>query len=133
MNDAPKKRPLFQIHLSTCNVLMFVAGGLMWANLTPRTYWTTFAASNCVGPVRGASTCYGWPMPCFIRLEASQVPEGVTPFNIGEFGLRFSDGTYYVDDMTFEIPIDVTVNASILLFTVFVAEWLARRRERRHE
>jgi uncharacterized protein (DUF2062 family) len=31
----PSKRRFFQIHLSTAVVLMFVAGGLMWANLVP--------------------------------------------------------------------------------------------------
>lgn len=37
MNDAPpKKRPWFQLHLSTCIVLMFVAGMLIWLNVTPR-------------------------------------------------------------------------------------------------
>jgi len=35
MTDAPKKRPWFQIHLSTSIVLMFVAGGLVWANVSP--------------------------------------------------------------------------------------------------
>ncbi|HEY3323514.1 MAG TPA: hypothetical protein VGP72_23880 [Planctomycetota bacterium] len=34
MSD-PKKRRLFQIHLSTCIVLMFVAGGLLWLNVAP--------------------------------------------------------------------------------------------------
>ena len=90
-----------------------------------------FAASNRVGPVPGNSTCYGWPMPCFVRLDASQVPEGVTPFNIGEFGLRFSGGAYHVDDMVFELPINVTINALILLSTAFLVEWSVRRRERR--
>ena len=35
MIEQAKKRPLFQIHLSTAVVLMFVAGGLIWANTTP--------------------------------------------------------------------------------------------------
>jgi hypothetical protein len=33
MNDQPKRRPLFQFHLSTAIVLMFVAGMLLWANM----------------------------------------------------------------------------------------------------
>lgn len=34
MNDAPpKNRPWFQLHLSTCVVLMFVAGLVTWANI----------------------------------------------------------------------------------------------------
>ncbi|HLX63075.1 MAG TPA: hypothetical protein VKX17_17530 [Planctomycetota bacterium] len=30
------RRARFQIHLSTANVLMFVAGGLIWANVNGR-------------------------------------------------------------------------------------------------
>ncbi len=33
---AKKNRPLFQFHLSTAIVLMFVAAGLLWMNLNPR-------------------------------------------------------------------------------------------------
>jgi hypothetical protein len=33
MTDAPKKRPWLQFHLSTAVVLMFVAAGLMCANV----------------------------------------------------------------------------------------------------
>lgn len=36
MNKESQKRPWFQIHLSTAVVLMFVAGGLIWANITPQ-------------------------------------------------------------------------------------------------
>ena len=32
-DDAPRKRPWFQIHLSTAVVLMVVAGVLVWANV----------------------------------------------------------------------------------------------------
>ncbi len=45
----PKKRGLFQIHLSTAIVLMFVAGGLLWANFIPRH--------------DGTGLVKGWPYP----------------------------------------------------------------------
>jgi len=32
----PRKRPLFQFHLSTAVILMFVAGGLIWLNVNER-------------------------------------------------------------------------------------------------
>ena len=35
MPNPPPRKP-FQIHLSTAIVLMFVASGLMWANVTER-------------------------------------------------------------------------------------------------
>ncbi len=41
-NEPAKKRGMFQIHLSTCVILMFVAGGLLWANT--RVYGTYDAA-----------------------------------------------------------------------------------------
>jgi hypothetical protein len=33
MSEQPKKRPWLQFHLSTAVVLMFVAAGLLWANM----------------------------------------------------------------------------------------------------
>jgi hypothetical protein len=50
MSNAP--RLWLQLHLSTCVVLMFVAGGLMWANLQPR------ETTNRLWP----GTEYGWPL-----------------------------------------------------------------------
>ena len=58
MSDAPKKRPLFQIHLATCVVLMFVAGGLVWANiaLSPNYADATYVVNQG-----------GWPLTCVSR------------------------------------------------------------------
>jgi hypothetical protein len=52
--------PKLQLRLITCIVLMFVAGGLVWANLQPRLddqYWfrVDFAYA------RDAYLFYGWP------------------------------------------------------------------------
>ncbi|MCY3019369.1 MAG: hypothetical protein NTW87_10140 [Planctomycetota bacterium] len=62
------RRPLFQLHLSTAIVLMFVAAALLWANMRPRTEtsvvfrphrepgWWEYTV--LLGPL------YGWPWPC---------------------------------------------------------------------
>ena len=51
-------RRWFQIHLSTAILLMFVVGGLLWANLIPqRVLWLDSLGSlNVVG-----QQWYGWP------------------------------------------------------------------------
>ena len=49
-----EKRPWFQIHLSTAVVLMFAAGGLMWANSTKYFVFTS-RDDHQVG-------CRGWPI-----------------------------------------------------------------------
>ena len=42
MTDAPpKRRPRFQLHISTCVVLMFVAGIVVYANVHPKTVLVT--------------------------------------------------------------------------------------------
>jgi len=60
MSDAPKKRPLFQFHLSTAIVLMFVASGLLWPNVSTR--------FRRLEPSKASRLCYeveslvrGWP------------------------------------------------------------------------
>ena len=50
--DAPRKRPWFQIHLSTAVVLMVVAGGLVWANVALKSIY-------------GIYDSYGWPFDAF--------------------------------------------------------------------
>jgi len=55
MSNAPKKRPWFQIHLSTCVVLMFVAGGL----LTFASWYCDYAERYYTCPELGGFTL--WP------------------------------------------------------------------------
>jgi len=71
MSEQPKKRPWFEFHLSTLIVLMFVAGGLLGANLWPsmRVDLSVVVVSTVDAPARSwrrfeasQRRCYGWPM-----------------------------------------------------------------------
>src|SRR5579862_1167387 len=124
------KRPWFRFHLLTAVLMMVAAGGMLMVNLSDRPYWTHFAASNRVGPVEGTSTCYGWPAACYVRLDASNVPPGIEPYNIGEFGLKHRDGAYHANDTWApEIIVNVVVTVLVLLGTALISEVLIRRRE----
>src|SRR5205807_1432561 len=59
----PPPRKRFQIHLSTAIVMMFVAGGLMWANRTNRGSYEVdeYVGSDC-DEVSFYETSYGWPL-----------------------------------------------------------------------
>ena len=56
-----RRRPWFQLHLSTALILMFAAGGLLSMN---------FRARNVIA-LNGAflETDYGWPETCFHRSD----------------------------------------------------------------
>jgi len=113
MPDAPKKRPLLQLHLSTVVMLMFVAGGIVWLNC--RTYpgepwWqgSDPVAKGFNAFEDGASDGCGWPWCFWVKpVEAS------APF--------FFDA----------LVKDVAVAAGALFVVAFVFEQLLRRRERR--
>lgn len=72
MGDAPENTcPWFPIRLSTAIILMFVAGGLLGANLWPstRTVVSVVVVSTADAPTRtlrhfvaSQRWCYGWPM-----------------------------------------------------------------------
>ncbi len=65
-----------QIHLSTCVVLMFAMGGLLWANLIPFEFEETVMEWTGASPPAGAALAfnlspttkkmviYGWPVTC---------------------------------------------------------------------
>jgi hypothetical protein len=58
-----RKRRWFRFHLSTAIILMFVAGGLIWANLKP--HETVLVFTNWEGKPgfqAGAEAEFGWPL-----------------------------------------------------------------------
>jgi len=113
MSDAPKKRPLFQIHLSTAIVLMFVAGGLLWANVRP----------IHDGRVIGLNSRLGNWVPSYVR---------GFPISVQKW---YDDGdTNYKSEWS--LPgIAANTAAALLILTAAtaVSEYLIRRRERRRE
>jgi len=56
-----KKRPWFQIHLSTAILLMLVAGALMWANIKGREKVIRYADVGEVAESDHHYSEYGWP------------------------------------------------------------------------
>lgn len=62
--DTPKQRPLFQLHLSTCVVLMLVTGGLLGLNLYQRgPYALTITTSQALPAEYEVAMFCGWPLP----------------------------------------------------------------------
>src|SRR5258708_1341791 len=82
------KRRFIQIHLSTAIVLMFAAGGLLWANLTPRTVNMRVRTSS-VRVVHGeVEACewirsadhLGWPLQFYVTpMTMVEVPSSNPP------------------------------------------------------
>jgi len=115
MNDAPKKRPWFQYHLSTAIVLMFVASGLLWLNMQPHGFMYCIVEDlpsgggrwlNCFGQA------YGWPFVCWYSHPGLQ------------------DGITVKGPM---ICLDAASALCLLLPVAFTLEWRIRRKERRRE
>jgi hypothetical protein len=107
----PNRRPWFQLHLSTCVVLMFVAGALVWAN-----------ARSCLTVEYG----YDWS-------------GGTTAFRVYRIGWPVTLeqqydqqlGAFLLEPRSYIVPaIDIGVALMVLFGSVLLCEWLARRRER---
>jgi len=58
-HSPPRKR--FQVHLSTAIILMFVAGGLIWANVVPATQTVLRSNSYIRTTMEVVRSEYGWP------------------------------------------------------------------------
>ena len=133
MSDAAKKRPWFQYHLSTAVVLMFVAGGLMWANMTPERkvydqveYCIAPGATSAqyTGRTRATAYVWGWPYEaCSKTLAGEEMRAGDAVWRPTEpqpFEIRGKPFAY-----------NIIVAMSIVVAAALLLEWLIRRRERR--
>lgn len=102
----PKRRAWFQLHLSTCVVLMVVAGALVWANTRPLPHWL---------PLRDASA-RGWPLE-FMTPVLDQTSSGAWAGIIQGWSIGNLLG-------------DLGVAFAILTLTAVSCEFAIRRRKR---
>jgi hypothetical protein len=114
----PPHRKRFQIHLSTAIVMMFVAGGLIWANAMRRAVTPDFVSlfGDMDGPVHkdwGATQIeYGWPFTMIRQpIYGSALP--------------FADW----EPLYFKwAALNVFIASIFLLAVWYACEWLIRRR-----
>jgi|SRR5579862_1468022 len=97
MAEVPRRKWL-QVHLSTAVVLMFAAGGLIWA--------------NTIAEVDGGARYYGWPFIIYAH-QGSRPP----------LYLRMNEGVDFA-----HVLWNSAISASILFAVWFVCErWIAWR------
>lgn len=116
----PRKR--FQVHLSTAIILMFAAGGMIWANVTVRTYVQAPPVND--PSYKREVKYFGWPCPA-IRKEDRDID---MPHRHGE------PASIVCGDSSpgFGLPIDVVVALSLLAAVWYVCErWIAWRSRNR--
>ena len=118
MSDKPRR--WLQLHLSTCIMLMFVAGSLMWAN--------TFSFSGHRTHEYLDDEATGQT-----HLEEKPIFEFGWPFiyctNWPTF--RNTDDSPVLDWHQSRLYANVLVGFAILAAAAFVCEWFSRRRESR--
>jgi len=125
-------RSWFQVHLSTCVVLMFVAGGLMWANVhrPPQPFPPIDESAHEMACYNAEVYCYqdarGWPWP-FCEPGRTYSPPGSSVFTSGTNRIV----VVHEDIWHFgALAIDIAIALAILFAVAFVLEWRIRRRSR---
>jgi hypothetical protein len=102
------KRPWFQYHLSTAIILMFVASGLLWLNLTEST--TIWRLDDVPFSFRQ----WGWPFLWPHNPWAHSQPYFISP-----------SVDYYSP-----LIVDAAIATALLVFIAFVLEYRIRRQQR---
>jgi len=112
----PRPRPFWQIHLSTAIVLMFVAGGLMCANMTPKIIvgYHDFQLSGTDWYRFGYQTLYGWPFHCYSSYKFNP--------DQGSFDQVTATETYM-------LAADAIFAVAQVLLAAFIMEAITRRKE----
>ncbi|HLX60541.1 MAG TPA: hypothetical protein VKX17_04580 [Planctomycetota bacterium] len=119
MPEAPRRKR-FQIHLSTAIVLMFVAGGLMWANTRPR-IGTTDEYSAFLRVYHGEVKCerYGFPFTIACFVPEQRVQSGGEVATVSE---------EYQTSLWF-LVLNAVVAMEILFIARLLCEGMIRRRK----
>ncbi|HLX64371.1 MAG TPA: hypothetical protein VKX17_24065 [Planctomycetota bacterium] len=118
----PPRHARFQIHLSTAIVLMFVAGGLMWANISCYGFYEHFPQGRELEYMHYRRRIYGFPLPA---VDAWQDMEKYH----GRSDVTFVPNRYSCIPVF--IAVDVLTCATILTATWLFCEWLIRCRAAR--
>jgi hypothetical protein len=138
--QAARKRPWFQFHLSTAIVLMFVAGGLIWANVTEQCVGTEGLTWEKQVRRLEEHLLYGvgWPWT-FLgftrkRVVPPEEPQGVCRLPSEQAWLdeakAWGNGDYRDGWLRWDaLALDFAVTVMILATVACVCEWLIRRRE----
>jgi len=119
-------RKRFQIHLSTAVVMMFVAGGIIWANFTNTPRFSTDGSRDDskhfnIGEWQySINQRFGWPMTA---VERGYISEAMYK------NRNFSDDAYEV--LRLMAALDALVALILLALVWFLCEWLIRRRAAR--
>lgn len=123
----PAHRKRFQIHLSTAVVMMFVAGGLLWANLRER-HGTVFGGEEAYEfwSIEFDYNGYGWPLTVHGQLTGdAKYPDGSNYIHSPEVDITRKFTSY------FNTVLDAIVAIIILGITWFMCEWPIRRNAER--
>ena len=139
---APKRRPWLQVHLSTCVILMFVAGALLWANATERTHTTLWLPGQC--QITSQEIALARNSEYFAYIEHTWTEQG-WPWNLRterqvathqfKWGDEFPRHRYAYPIWDLEsIPLDALVALGILAAVAVACEaWIRRRARRKAE
>jgi hypothetical protein len=117
-----KRRPWFQFRLSTAIVLMFVLGGLLWANTCQRVVWEGVVHWDADPPLGGAARYRTWgcgfPFPAYT--PRTEVTWGTPPPS-------WAPPEWHAAALVCNLAVGLVV----LSIAGVACEWLSRRRERR--
>jgi hypothetical protein len=119
------KRRWFHIHVSTAVMLMFVAGGLLWANLTPRTVYEDDSGMSILSErpfetARAAIESRGWPYEYYQNRTLKELNKLKLPRS-----WRGPSGEFWWKD---ELLKNLGICICIVVGTATALEYLIRRR-----
>ena len=155
MNEKRKRRSRIQFHLSTAIVLMFVAGGILWVNLTERYLrdtridpeLKTILEMMGMKDANRGNLLKGWPLPFRIQRiivypygkdiatpELSAEMRLIEPSKrdnihfINGIGIGITENAADSGVMYAEAAFDFGIAMAVLFIIAFICEWWIRRK-----
>jgi len=129
-----RKRGWFQIHLSTCVVLMFVAGALIWANTESYVIISKLPRLEEEPQLHSVTAKRGWPFPYVSQhlLDSTGISDTAQERNAC-LGYLAAVGWRSEEISAMGVLYDSLVAMIALAVVALSSERLLRRWERRHE